>query len=74
MTGHDAEKIMQWSRIFVEYSTDATDPRCTFCSRADGVLTRVGRRFFYDEPPVTSPLGLTAIKSIHESVFQKRGV
>ena len=41
MTGHDAEKIMQWSRIFVEYSTDP-NPRCTFCSRADGVLTRVG--------------------------------
>jgi hypothetical protein len=42
MTGHDAERIMQWSRIFVEYSTDATRPRCTFCSRADGVLTSVG--------------------------------
>ena len=41
MTGHDAERIMQWSRIFVEYSTDATRPRCTFCSRGEG-LTSVG--------------------------------
>ena len=42
MTGHDAERIMQWTHIFVEYSysTD-TRPKCTFCSRGEG-LTSVG--------------------------------